>query len=1137
MIKNQRVTYHVRRRIVLISTVLTAAAMAGCGGGSGDSAVPPVADTTPPTITLNGEAQIVLPFAGAYREQGASAQDSVDGLVSVTVSGEVDTFNSGVYTVTYRAEDSSGNRAESTRIIEVLQRQVELVVSTVGSANYTLVSGEALDCAARIGECKATLAAGSTVTITASPDPNYRFVRWQNCDSVIGNECTIVLDDSRTILSTVVSTDPIVFQPGVVTLTPGQIGSLVDYAPTGNVLEFAVGADLTGIAVGNILLATRSSPSPVVFGRRVVEIETSSTGTVLVQTETPTIPEIIRSGTIVATSGAFTASASEGLETAFLRQRLFEPPQIASDSHQNDIEISLFGSSELVLIDDGIVRLAASGRVGMTPNFEFVYTLEDDGGFLPRPVEWRLYAETDFSASIETSISGPVVEALNQSRTFELPPSISFIAVSPIPILFEVRPVIDIGVSFEVAVEAGLEARLDRVVTGAQWHRGIGFRPLFDSGDGSIDPIGIESINGDLSLTVAPGLRATASVLGVAGPFVEANAVGGVTASFRPYDDCEVLISRYAAVRWAAGGRLRALLYDGEFAFTESEIGIRLDLPEIPVACSNQPTDSGDTEPPSQINSIDVVAADVPGQLIISWLEATDDSAIANYQVWRYRSVDPTRNPVMVFETAGTSANDIGLQGATEYCYFVTAVDVLGNASEVAPNEEFVCATTMQDEISFVLVSPTLLPAGARSATSIGLTWTSSGDSELISAYIVFDLTDTSVPRALVTTDELTAVVTGLTPDRTYCYAVASRDSRGRTSPLSNVECATAGAMPSFAGRWATLSTGNPGLPGDGILIEPRPGGGGSNQTWLLEEPFFMDPAADGFTISIYGEFRFDVGPQLRFVGPSIICGVSIPSRRVQAPAVNGVTGETWIFTRSQLEQWASEVAQRSPSACGSATADNAFLWQIDASGGPNLVDGVYLGRGIDDVPGPIGPDPQTEDPNWIAFVEGDPGVPGDGGIVAGVPQCASCLPRHTVAEELVLGPTATGITLSIYGSTATRFNEIVIGFSGAPSQCRFVFPSVGLPDAPTINNVPGKLYGFDRSSLGQLAAIVASASPTACGGISADAAYISSFILSGAPYELDGAYLARGFITVPNFFLHSPWRRCLYDGVSSTCP
>ena len=60
--------------------------LSACGGGSGGGASPSEppssgTDTTPPTITLVGEAEVVLVEGEPYEELGASAQDGVDGSV------------------------------------------------------------------------------------------------------------------------------------------------------------------------------------------------------------------------------------------------------------------------------------------------------------------------------------------------------------------------------------------------------------------------------------------------------------------------------------------------------------------------------------------------------------------------------------------------------------------------------------------------------------------------------------------------------------------------------------------------------------------------------------------------------------------------------------------------------------------------------------------------------------------------------------------------------------------------------------------------------------------------------------------------------------------------------------------------
>ena len=106
----------------LLSLTLCLSLLTACGGGGGGSSVPPTVvtpDTTAPVITLNGEASVQINEGDAYEEQGATAQDNVDGSVDVVVSGEVGS-EPGVYTITYTATDAAGNSSQITREVTVL---------------------------------------------------------------------------------------------------------------------------------------------------------------------------------------------------------------------------------------------------------------------------------------------------------------------------------------------------------------------------------------------------------------------------------------------------------------------------------------------------------------------------------------------------------------------------------------------------------------------------------------------------------------------------------------------------------------------------------------------------------------------------------------------------------------------------------------------------------------------------------------------------------------------------------------------------------------------------------------------------------------------------------------------------------
>ena len=77
-------------------------------------------DSTPPDITLNGAARIVLNVGETYTDQGATVTDKLDDNVPTpTASDTVDTTTTGTYTVTYSATDHAGNVGTATREVVV----------------------------------------------------------------------------------------------------------------------------------------------------------------------------------------------------------------------------------------------------------------------------------------------------------------------------------------------------------------------------------------------------------------------------------------------------------------------------------------------------------------------------------------------------------------------------------------------------------------------------------------------------------------------------------------------------------------------------------------------------------------------------------------------------------------------------------------------------------------------------------------------------------------------------------------------------------------------------------------------------------------------------------------------------------
>jgi hypothetical protein len=76
-------------------------------------------DTTPPSISLNGDQFMTINLQQNFVDPGATAIDEEDGSVTVTTTGTVNNNQTGDYTLTYSATDAAGNTASETRVVTV----------------------------------------------------------------------------------------------------------------------------------------------------------------------------------------------------------------------------------------------------------------------------------------------------------------------------------------------------------------------------------------------------------------------------------------------------------------------------------------------------------------------------------------------------------------------------------------------------------------------------------------------------------------------------------------------------------------------------------------------------------------------------------------------------------------------------------------------------------------------------------------------------------------------------------------------------------------------------------------------------------------------------------------------------------
>ena len=105
-----------KKQIILSAAVLFTAGMIFMTGCKKD-------DTTPPVITLTGNASLTSSLQASLSDPGATATDEEDG--EVTVSSDWSSTNpninmAGPYTITYTATDAAGNTATETRTVTIV---------------------------------------------------------------------------------------------------------------------------------------------------------------------------------------------------------------------------------------------------------------------------------------------------------------------------------------------------------------------------------------------------------------------------------------------------------------------------------------------------------------------------------------------------------------------------------------------------------------------------------------------------------------------------------------------------------------------------------------------------------------------------------------------------------------------------------------------------------------------------------------------------------------------------------------------------------------------------------------------------------------------------------------------------------
>ena len=267
--------------------------------GSGNTAtatrVVNVVDTTAPVITVNGADPLTVECGTAFTDPGASATDQCVGSVTVATSGTVNTAIPGTYTITYIAQDGTGNTATATRTVNVVDTTAPVI--TVNGADPLTVECSVVFSdpgATASDQCVGTVSVSSSGTVNTAVPGSYTITYTANDGN--GNTATA----TRTV-NVVDTTAPVITVNGA-NPTTVECGSTYTDA----------GATASDQCVGTVSVSSSGTVNTAVPGSYTITY-TANDGNGNTATATRTVNVVDSTAPVVTISGGNTLTAECGV--------------------------------------------------------------------------------------------------------------------------------------------------------------------------------------------------------------------------------------------------------------------------------------------------------------------------------------------------------------------------------------------------------------------------------------------------------------------------------------------------------------------------------------------------------------------------------------------------------------------------------------------------------------------------------------------------------------------------------------------------------------------------------------------------------------------------------------------------------
>lgn len=629
--------------------------------------------------------------------------------------------------------------------------QFTLEVSKFGDGILAAQDGGEMDCNEAI--CTLIRDKGSEIFLTATPDSGWEFERWAGCDSVtIAGECRVLLDQSKVVYATFLSTAPVETFDTLVDLTQTDLDSLVDYTLESDSLFFVDSYDVSQLKEGQILMANGvHNGQPIYFARRITHIADAADGKREIATAFAAIDEIIKSGTLSVTQSLSASSVDASrLSSAFTidsRRALIDPFVIPLNVSTEINGIGIEGSLNLTLKPDLALRVDWSGLK-----------------------EFRAIIGAEIDQSLTVSVPA-TVDLFRQKVPLGTPIYFAPIPAGPLVFVPKIQVYVELGAEFGGDVSVTLWVTQELKV-GTHYLKGVGWQNI-----GEYDIDGGFEANASVGFSMELGLPIEQSLLlyGVSGPKIGfVPYVRGVASVSVPFDQgCLLDVNAYTGIKATVGGDVSLL---SRIIFEINATVLDISTPIYSRKCSG----TADTESPTAPTLTSVTSPSSKSAELL-WEAATDNRLIKGYQVYQ--------NFQLISAAAqGTSYLDRGLLPDTQYCYYLSAMDEAGNTSLFSNTE---CITTAAETISQPPAAPLDVVVQGVTSNSIDLAWSASTDDGEVKLYSLMSERPDGSLFAVTNTTTTTVTLGNLQPNTEYCYIVVAVDEQGNQSDGSAQICQT----------------------------------------------------------------------------------------------------------------------------------------------------------------------------------------------------------------------------------------------------------------------------------------------------------------------------------------------------------